>query len=155
MAKYLSLVFFSHCLFACWPAPSFFLSFLTLLPSLPFLPTLSLSLVSTKKKIFESAHLSYVVAQPDGAAAQRFLRARKGNAQEAAKMYVEAELFRHSMGNERIFEPDPNEHIYRAMCPHANHKFDKKGRPIYMEKTGLIRLPKLLKLVTPEQLIVR
>lgn len=70
-------------------------------------------------------------------------------------MYVAAELWRHSHGCETIVGPDPNEHVYHAMCPHANHKFDKLGRPIYIEKTGLIRLPKLLKILSADQLITR
>lgn len=54
-----------------------------------------------------------------------------------------------------ILGPDPNEHIYRATCPHANHKFDKTGRPVYIEKTGAISLPTLLKHLTPELLVQR
>jgi hypothetical protein len=44
---------------------------------------------------------------------------------------------------------------YQALCPHRNHNFDKRGRPIYIEKTGLISLPKLLKELPPEKLIRR
>ena len=54
-----------------------------------------------------------------------------------------------------ILDADPNEPVYRALCPHSNHKFDKKGRPIYIEKTGQISLPKLLKHLSPETIITR
>jgi hypothetical protein len=54
-----------------------------------------------------------------------------------------------------VLDPDPSEHIYSATCPHSNHKFSKEGYPIFIEKTGLISLPKLLQHRTPEQLVTR
>ncbi len=36
----------------------------------------------------------------------------------------------HVQGGEKTLVPDPNEPIYRALCPHANHGFDKQGRPV-------------------------
>ena len=54
-----------------------------------------------------------------------------------------------------ILEEDENEHIYRGICPHANHGFDKSGNPIYLEGTGNIDLPKLLKYLTPDLLVRR
>uniref|UniRef100_A0A7S2TMK1 CRAL-TRIO domain-containing protein n=1 Tax=Lotharella oceanica TaxID=641309 RepID=A0A7S2TMK1_9EUKA len=52
-------------------------------------------------------------------------------------------------------QPDPEEPIYRALCPHAYAGKDKQARPIYWEKTGLIRVPKLLKHLTPQKLVKR
>lgn len=36
----------------------------------------------------------------------------------------------HRQGCETILGPDPDEPVYRALCPHAAHGFDKLGRPV-------------------------
>eukprot|EP00602_Paraphysomonas_sp_CaronLab_P003355 CAMPEP_0185021898 /NCGR_PEP_ID=MMETSP1103-20130426/4599_1 /TAXON_ID=36769 /ORGANISM="Paraphysomonas bandaiensis, Strain Caron Lab Isolate" /LENGTH=247 /DNA_ID=CAMNT_0027553681 /DNA_START=240 /DNA_END=983 /DNA_ORIENTATION=- len=33
---------------------------------------------------------------------------------------------------------DPNELVYTELCPHTLYGFDKSGRPVYWEKTGVI-----------------
>ena len=32
--------------------------------------------------------------------------------------------------------------IYECFCPHRNHGFDRKGRPIYVEQARLLLLSK-------------
>jgi hypothetical protein len=51
--------------------------------------------------------------------------------------------------------PETHEHVYRAICPHRNHRHDKMGRPIYIEHSGRIRVAHLLKHRTAEDLIRR
>lgn len=85
----------------------------------------------------------------------RFLRARKLDVAAAVTQYVDCVAWRAATVSPDILGPDPNEPVYAAICPHANHKFDKQGRPIYIEKTGLIDLPKLLKHVNAETLVRR
>jgi len=50
---------------------------------------------------------------------------------------------------------DPEEEVYRALCPHAVIGKCKENRPIYWEKTGLIRVHKLLHHLTPKKLVKR
>ena len=47
-----------------------------------------------------------------------------------------------------ILGPDPNEPVYEAMGPHRNIGFDREGRPIYIERTGQMRVHELLKYVS-------
>jgi len=54
-----------------------------------------------------------------------------------------------------LLADDVNEAVYQAICPHKHHRFDKQGRPVYMEKTGVINMPLLLKHVTERDLVVR
>lgn len=85
----------------------------------------------------------------------RFLNARKHNVEAAVKQYLDMLTWRKEHVPADILGPDDGEPIYQALCPHANHKYDMEGRPIFLEKTGMIDLPKLLKHRTPEQIIVR
>lgn len=39
------------------------------------------------------------------------------------------------------------------MYPHFYHKTDKKGRPIYIERLGLMKIDEVFKLTTEERLI--
>eukprot|EP00053_Salpingoeca_punica_P006377 m.60451 g.60451 ORF g.60451 m.60451 type:complete len:264 (+) comp13663_c0_seq2:277-1068(+) len=85
----------------------------------------------------------------------RFVRARKLDVPAAVKQYLDTMRWRKDNVPADILGPDADEAIYEAICPHRNHGFDKEGRPIYFEITGRIKLPHLLKYVTPEKLIRR
>lgn len=95
------------------------------------------------------------VDAPTREEALRFIRARKLDVKAAVEQFQQCVVWRKEHAPDNILDADPNEPIYRALCPHSNHKFDRTGRPIYIEKTGLISLPKLLKLLSPAQLIQR
>lgn len=41
----------------------------------------------------------------------------------------------------------------QAVYPHFYHKIDKKGRPIYIERLGLLKIDELFKLTTEERLV--
>eukprot|EP00045_Choanoeca_perplexa_P005508 m.46610 g.46610 ORF g.46610 m.46610 type:complete len:339 (-) comp13160_c0_seq2:10-1026(-) len=93
---------------------------------------------------------------PDDATCSRFLRARKGQIPAAVSQYVEAEKWFKEVNIDTILEePDINESIYQQYCPHANLGYDREGRPIYFERTGAIKLPEVLKILTPADLVTR
>lgn len=48
-----------------------------------------------------------------------------------------------------------NEDVYRHICPHTNHGFDREGRPIYIECSGVIDVPKLIKVLDHDTLVRR
>jgi hypothetical protein len=54
-------------------------------------------------------------------------------------------------------KPDPKEHIFKRLTPHANMGIDKTGCPIYWEMTGLIstRFVELIKHITLDELVAR
>ena len=52
-------------------------------------------------------------------------------------------------------DEDPNEAIYEALTPFYNGGHDRDGRPIHWERTGVYNLPKVFKLLTPEDLVQR
>lgn len=92
---------------------------------------------------------------PDDDTIHRFLRARKGDAVEAANQYIDTQRWRRAEHVDGILEVDPNECIYHGLCPHRNHCYDKLGRPVYIEQSGRIKLPKLLKYLPADVLIRR
>jgi hypothetical protein len=50
---------------------------------------------------------------------------------------------------------DPNEEFFQLKCPHCYRGFDKEGRPISWERTGVFHLPTLLETVGEEGLLKR
>ena len=115
-----------------------------------------------------------VIAVPDGPAIHRFVRARKGDVSAAVLQYANTARWRRAERVDSITEPDLEEPIYQAICPHRNHglvmacgpnqllitqqtrcRYDKQGRPVYIELTGRIKVPKLLEYLTPEKLVRR
>jgi hypothetical protein len=86
----------------------------------------------------------------------RFLRARKFEVEPAFQMYCKAMLWRRQHNVDMILDnEDPAEEVYQRICPHKHHKFDKLGHPIYLERTGLVKMPVLTKHVTEHDLVVR
>jgi hypothetical protein len=41
----------------------------------------------------------------------------------------------------------------QEVYPHNYHKTDKKGRPIYIERLGLMKIDELFKVTTEERLV--
>lgn len=86
----------------------------------------------------------------------RFLRARKLDPVEAVRMYVAAMEWRKAEGVDRILDaPDPAETLFQCMSPHRAHGFDRFGHPIYIESTGRVRVSKLLKRVSEDDIVRR
>ncbi len=50
---------------------------------------------------------------------------------------------------------DPNEEFFQLNCPHCYRGYDKEGRPISWERTGVFQLPVLLEGVGEEGLLKR
>lgn len=93
---------------------------------------------------------------PDDNTVARFIRARKMDVPAAVKQFVEAEKWREDNGVNTILDkPDEDEAVYSALCPHRNHKRDKMGRPVYIEGTGKIKLPKVMEYLPAEKLVRR
>lgn len=82
----------------------------------------------------------------------RFLRARGGSIEKAKEMIISWNAWRHALlppipprnlrfsPNICLLSPDLIEaHPYVHLLPFAHHGYDKEGRPIYWEKTGLIQ----------------
>eukprot|EP01147_Barroeca_monosierra_P006637 gene6637-9424_t len=92
---------------------------------------------------------------PSIATIMRFVRARKYKVEEAVKQFVAAEVWYNNEEVRKVLEDDPDEEVYQAFCPHLAEGFDRDGRPIYWERTGEIRLPKVLKLLSEEKLLRR
>lgn len=85
----------------------------------------------------------------------RFLRARKYDVDAAIDQYMKMlEWRRDAKVDGILLVPDPNEHLFQNVCPHRHHGFDREGHPVYVERTGLIRLCDLTKHM-PEDEIVR
>jgi hypothetical protein len=86
----------------------------------------------------------------------RFLRARKFKVDKAMEMYVAQVAWRKAERVDAILDaPDVNESIYRACCPHAHHGWDRQGRPVYIERTGMARMGKFLAELKEQDLIDR
>lgn len=94
-------------------------------------------------------------ATPDHDTVARFLRARKMKVDKAVRQYLDAEAWFQAEGVEGITEADPNEPVYAAMCPHRSHGYDKKGRPLYIEHTGRMRVGKMLQFLDQDDLVRR
>eukprot|EP00730_Choanoeca_flexa_P000013 TRINITY_DN10004_c0_g1_i1.p1 TRINITY_DN10004_c0_g1~~TRINITY_DN10004_c0_g1_i1.p1 ORF type:complete len:353 (+),score=38.44 TRINITY_DN10004_c0_g1_i1:87-1145(+) len=93
---------------------------------------------------------------PDEDTCSRFLRARKGDIAAAIKQYVDAEKWFKEVGFDTILDqPDKDEAVYQRYCPHANLAYDREHRPVYFERTGAVKLPEVVKELSPELLITR
>ena len=86
----------------------------------------------------------------------RFLRARKYNVAKAAKMWQACEEWRATKGMDTVLsKPDPNWKMFQCKCPHTNHGVGYEGHPVYIERTGMVRVNEMLKIVTDDDVVDR
>jgi hypothetical protein len=86
------------------------------------------------------------VPTPDDAELRRFLRARKYKPPKSLQLFVKERAWRRENHIDTITAADDaGEMAYQYVAPHRHHKFDRLGRPVYIERTGLVRFQNLLK----------
>ncbi|CAF4058250.1 unnamed protein product [Rotaria sordida] len=86
----------------------------------------------------------------------RFLRARKWNVTHTIKAILEMIQWRIDNKVDSILEHAPTlsqVDLVRRVLPNALHGYTKAHRPLYIEKSGLIRVNKILNTFTQEELI--
>jgi len=113
------------------------------------------ALETFKKELVAEGH--FVEERMDDATLLRFLRARKFDVAKAKEMLVAAEKWRKDFGVEKIMkEFDFKEKaLVDKYYPQFYHKMDKDGRPIYVERLGLLDIKQLYSITTPERQIER
>ncbi|EAR98487.2 CRAL/TRIO, amine-terminal domain protein (macronuclear) [Tetrahymena thermophila SB210] len=84
----------------------------------------------------------------------RFLRARKFDLVKTEKMFSDFLDWRIKNDVQNIMKFSFNELAeVRHHYPHGYHKTDKLGRPIYIERIGMLKLTQLFQVTTEERLI--
>lgn len=84
----------------------------------------------------------------------RFLIARQWDVDKAMGMLKEHYRWLAEMNMTALLQdPFPEEAQIKKYYPMAFHGVDKKGRPLYIERPGLIDMPRLLQITTPERLL--
>jgi len=86
----------------------------------------------------------------------RFIRARKGDVDGAIEAYTKMVEWRKETGVDKmLIEEDPNEHVFQCICPHRHHGCDREGHPIYIERTGMIRVNEVVRHTSEEDIVTR
>jgi len=94
--------------------------------------------------------------QPSDVTLCRYLRARDYDVGKAAEMYRDSLDFRKEYNVDAVLVmPDPNEEVWHTQTPHLHCGHDKLGRPVYIERSGEVRVGKMMKHVTREDFKVR
>jgi len=105
----------------------------------------------------QSSHLAKLVGSrtTDGdLAISRLLVARKHDLNLAHQMFVNMIEFRRANKFDSVHDaPQPKYPELRKAQHHVYHKYDKQGRPIFIERTGLTDWKGLIKLATPDELV--
>ncbi|CAF1251930.1 unnamed protein product [Rotaria sordida] len=86
----------------------------------------------------------------------RFLRAKKWNVTHTIKSLVEMIQWRIDNNVDSILEHAPMSsrmELLGKVVPNAQHGYTKAHRPLYIEKSGLIHVNKILKMFTSEDLV--
>ncbi|KAH6562926.1 hypothetical protein BASA61_006601 [Batrachochytrium salamandrivorans] len=85
----------------------------------------------------------------------RFLRARKFQVPAAKKMWIDCENWRKEYGVHTILEDFdfPEYPMARQYYPRFYHKTDKLGRPIYIERLGVLDVKKLFTITTDTRML--
>ncbi|CAB3977346.1 SEC14 cytosolic factor-like [Paramuricea clavata] len=90
----------------------------------------------------------------DEATLLRFLRAREFDVDGACRQYMATWEWRRNNDIDNILKtPRPLTEELKNIMSYGFHKFDKEGRPCYVEKTGRVDVSALLRL--PEDQIIR
>ncbi|CAL1701897.1 unnamed protein product [Somion occarium] len=108
-----------------------------------------------KKELQEEGH--FVPERMDDAMLLRFLRARKFDLHKAKAMLLAAEQWRKDFGIEEIMKnfDFKEKALVDKYYPQYYHKMDKDGRPVYIERLGLLDVNELYKITTPERQLQR
>jgi len=108
-----------------------------------------------KKELIEEG--IFVEERMDDALLLRFLRARKFDLPKAKAMLIAAEQWRKKFGVEEISKNfDFKEKLeVNKYYPQYYHKIDKDGRPIYVERLGLLDIDALYAATTQERQLQR
>ena len=84
----------------------------------------------------------------------RFCRARKFVLDEVVKMFKAFLDWRQSKEVDDIDSYVFNElDAVKACYPHGYHQTDKDGRPIYIERIGMLKIDEVFKITTEERLL--
>jgi len=109
-------------------------------------------LLETSKNNEDFPSIDYV----DDIILKRFLNARKQDVKQALDQLVKTLIWRRTIGADTILnEPDKQETFWQKMAPHILQGQDKEGRPLYWERTGLVRIPEMLNVVNLEEILLR
>eukprot|EP01026_Neomeris_dumetosa_P076895 TRINITY_DN827_c0_g2_i1.p1 TRINITY_DN827_c0_g2~~TRINITY_DN827_c0_g2_i1.p1 ORF type:complete len:298 (-),score=30.06 TRINITY_DN827_c0_g2_i1:111-1004(-) len=87
----------------------------------------------------------------------RFLKARGWNVQKASQQYLNMVQWRKEqdvdamLGDNGFSYPELSE--VKACYPHFYHKMDKFGRPVYVERLGMLNPSKLLKITSMKRFV--
>ncbi|KAJ7494561.1 CRAL-TRIO domain-containing protein [Mycena galericulata] len=115
------------------------------------------ALEKIKKELAEEGY--YIEGDPrmSDATMLRFLRARKFDVPKAKEMFIANENWRKEFGVEEIVKnfDFPELAIVDKYYPQYYHKNDKDGRPVYIERLGLLDLKALYAATTPERQLKR
>jgi len=113
------------------------------------------ALEALKKQLKEEGH--FVEERMGDAALLKFLRARKFDLAAAKEMLLSAEQWRKDFGVDDIMKNfDFNEKAeVDKYYPQFYHKTDKEGRPVYVERLGLLDIGKLYSVTTAERQLKR
>lgn len=113
------------------------------------------ALDTLRKELKAEGH--FVEERMDDAALLRFLRARRFDVAKAKAMIIAAEQWREDFGIEDLmknFDFQEKAEVDKYY-PQYYHKMDKDGRPIYIERLGLLDFKSLYAVTTPERQIRR
>jgi hypothetical protein len=84
----------------------------------------------------------------------RFLKARKFKLVDAQRMITNHMKWRIDFGIGEIFTYSfPEFRTLFEFYPHGHHKTDRSGRPIYIERLGLLNINRLFEVTSPERLL--
>ncbi|CAK5275918.1 unnamed protein product [Mycena citricolor] len=115
------------------------------------------SLDKFKKELKEEGYFEEGPIRFTDAGLLKFLRARKFDVPKAKEMFIACEKWRKEFGVDEIVQnfDYPELPIVDKYYPQYYHKNDKDGRPIYIERLGLLDLKALYAATTPERQIKR
>jgi hypothetical protein len=115
------------------------------------------ALEKLKKELTEEG--IYIESEPrmNDAAMLRFLRARKFDVPKAKEMFCNHEKWRKEFGVDDIVQnfEFPEHRVVDKYYPQYYHKHDKDGRPVYIERLGLLDLKALYAATTQERQLKR